>query len=207
MSYPDPSKKYPITGMNRTVFLRNIISHSQIEIGDFTYYDDPDDVKNFEQNVLYLFDFTGDRLIIGKFCQIATGVRFIMNGANHSMHGFSTYAFAICGGRWKDVSLSGVNKGNTHIGNDVWIGNGATILPGITIGNGAIIGANSVVTKDVAPYTIVAGNPAKVIRVRFDDETIERLQELAWWDWPIEKITKHVAAIAAGDTSLFEDVA
>ncbi len=163
-------------------------------------------MKNFEKNVLYLFDFTGDKLVIGKFCQIATGVRFIMNGANHSMSGFSTYPFAVCGDAWKDVPLSGTNKGNTVIGNDVWIGNGVTILPGVTIGNGAIIGANSVVTKNVFPYTIVGGNPAKVIRARFDDATIAKLEHIAWWDWSIEKITKHAVALATGDTSIFEDI-
>ncbi len=137
-------------------------------MGDYTYYDDPEDVYNFEKNVLYLFDFMGDKLIIGKFCQIATAVRFIMNGANHAMNGFSTYPFKVFGGDfWSKITLDVVIKGDTVIGNDVWIGNSVTIMPGIKIGDGAIIGTNSLVTKDVEPYTIVGGNPAKEIRKRF----------------------------------------
>ena len=142
-------------------------------MGDYTYYDDIDDVYNFEKNVLYLFEFIGDKLIIGNFCQIATGVRFIMNGANHAMNGISTYPFKAFGKAWKDAPLESINKGDTIVGHDVWIGNGATIMQGVKIGNGAIIGTNSLVTKDIEPYTIVGGNPAKPIRKRFDDEKIE----------------------------------
>ena len=177
--YPDPNLKYPIEGVNRTCFLKNIITNPQIEVGNYTYYDDPDDVYNFEKNVLYLFDFMQDRLVIGKFCQIATRVRFIMNGSNHPMDGFSTYPFRVFGKAWKDVPMDAKNKGDTIIGNDIWIGNSATIMQGVKIGHGSIIGTNSLVTKDVEPYSIVGGNPAAVIRKRFDSDTIAFLLNLA----------------------------
>ena len=198
-NYPNPNTLYPIKGVTRTVYLKNIITNPQINVGDYTYYDDPEDVHNFEKNVLYLFDFIGDKLIIGKFCQIATGVRFIMNGANHAMNGFSTYPFKVFGGEWASKDpMEVVSKGDTIIGNDVWIGNGATIMQGIKIGDGAIIGTNSLVTKDVEPYTLVGGNPAKEIRKRFDDETIRVLLALKWWDWDTQKITDNLEVITSG---------
>ncbi len=144
----------------------------------------------------------GDKLIIGKFCQIATGVRFIMNGGNHAVHGFSTFPFAAFGNEWRDVPLESQSKGDTVIGNDVWIGNSATIMPGVKIGDGAIIATNAVVTKNVDPFTIVGGNPAALIRKRFDDETIERLLKMKWWDWDIEKITKNAKDIVSGNVAL-----
>ncbi|MCP5362976.1 MAG: CatB-related O-acetyltransferase [Rickettsiaceae bacterium] len=199
MEYVNPDVVYPIENWYRTCFLKNIITNPQIIVGDYTYYDDTEDVYNFEKNVLYLFDFIGDKLIIGKFCQIASGVRFIMNGANHAMGGISTYPFEVFGKSWSNTLSNDLNKGDTVIGNDVWIGNSATIMPGIKIGHGAIIGTNTLVTKDVAPYTIVGGNPGKLIRNRFDQQTIDFLLELAWWDWPIERITKHVKDIASGN--------
>jgi virginiamycin A acetyltransferase len=196
---PNPNTLYPIAGVTRTVYLKNIITNPQIIIGDYTYYDDPEDVYNFEKNVLYLFDFMGDKLIIGKFCQIATGVRFIMNGGNHAMSGFSTYPFKAFGGEWASKhNMPLVSKGDTVIGNDVWIGNGATIMQGVKVGDGAIIGTNSLVTKDVEPYTIVGGNPAKEIRKRFDEETIHMLLALKWWDWDVQKITDNLEAITSG---------
>lgn len=195
--YPSPNTLYPIEGVTRTVYLKNIITNPQIIVGDYTYYDDPEDVHNFERNVLYLFEFMGDKLIIGKFCQIATGVRFIMNGANHAMNGFSTYPFKVFGGEWSSKDpMQVVSKGDTIIGNDVWIGNGVTVMQGVKIGDGAIIGTNSLITKDVEPYTIVGGNPAKEIRKRFDPETIAFLLELKWWDWDVSKITDHLDLIA-----------
>ena len=197
--YPDLNSVYMIPGVTRTVFLKNIITNPQIIVGDYTYYDDPEDTSSFEKNVLYLFDFIGDKLIIGKFCQIATGVRFIMNGGAHAINGISTFPFKICGGAWKDAALNGQFKGDTIIGNDVWIGNSVTIMPGIKIGDGAIIGTGSVVTKDVPAYTIVGGNSAKEIRKRFDDETIEFLVNVRWWDWPIDKITEHLDVLVNGD--------
>ncbi len=199
IEYVSPDVVYPIENWYRTCFLKNIITNPQIIVGDYTYYDDAQDVYNFEKNVLYLFDFIGDKLIIGKFCQIASGVRFIMNGANHAMNGISTYPFEVFGKGWSNVPSNDLNKGDTVIGNDVWIGNSATIMPGVKIGHGAIIGSNALVTKDVAPYTIVGGNPGKLIRSRFEQKTIDFLLELAWWDWPIEKITKYVNAIASGN--------
>jgi len=197
--HPNPNARFPIKGITRTCFLKNIITMPQIIVGDYTYYDDPDDVHNFEKNVLYLFDFSTDKLIIGKFCQIATGVRFIMNAANHPMDGVSTYPFKVFGKSWDAAPLNVTCKGNTVIGNDVWIGNSVTIMQGITIGDGAIIGTNALVTKDVEPYTIVGGNPTKIIRKRFDDATIDFLTQLAWWNWPIDKITAHLDAISTGD--------
>ena len=199
MEYVNPDVVYPIENWYRTCFLKNIITNPQIIVGDYTYYDDTEDVYNFEKNVLYLFDFIGDKLIIGKFCQIASGVRFIMNGANHAMGGISTYPFEVFGKSWSNTLSNDLNKGDTVIGNDVWIGNSATIMPGVKIGHGAIIGTNTLVTKDVAPYTIVGGNPGKLIRNRFDQQTIDFLLELAWWDWPIERITKHVKDISSGN--------
>ena len=196
----DPNTTYPISTTERTCFLKNIINNPQIIVGDYTYYDDPADVHNFEKNVQYLFEFLGDKLIIGKFCQIATGARFIMNGAtNHPLTGISTYPFKVFGKSWSNAPIKHETRGDTVIGNDVWIGNSVTIMNGIKIGHGAAIGAHALVTKDVEPYTIVGGNPAKIIRKRFDDDKIEFLLNLAWWDWPIEKITENVATLVSGD--------
>lgn len=204
--HPNPDIIYPVEGCTRVCFLKNIITKPQIIVGDYTYYDDPDDVYNFEKNVLYLFDFSVDKLIIGKFCQIATGVRFITNGSNHQMSGVSTYPFKVFGKSWANVPLDVKNKGDIVIGNDVWIGNSATIMQGIKIGDGAIIGTNALVTKDVEPYTIVGGNPAKEIRKRFDNQTISLLLKLSWWNWPIDKITANLESIVKGDLNkLYRD--
>ena len=188
MHGPDPRTRHPLGGAPHTVFLNTVITRATIEVGDFTYYHDPDRPEAFEdRNVLYHFDFIGDRLRIGRFCALATGVRFIMNGANHAMGGFSTYPFNIFGGGWEDgfdlASVTDGLRGDTVVGNDVWIGAEAMIMPGIRIGDGAMIGSRSVVTKDVAPYAIVAGNPAREIRKRFSDSDIERLLDMRWWDW------------------------
>lgn len=200
LPYPNPETRYPIPGVTRTVYLKNFVNNPQILIGDYTYYDDPQDVGNFEKNVLYLFPFMGDKLIIGKFCQLASGIRFLMNGANHSLKAASTYPFKRLGGLWAErAQMEVVNKGDTCIGNDVWIGNSATIMQGVTIGDGAIIGTNSLVTKKVEPYTIVGGNPAREIRKRFDPETIAFLLALRWWDWPIEKITENLPLLTSED--------
>ncbi len=202
----NPNILYPITGVNRTVLLKNIIVNPNIKIGDFTYYDDPDDINNFKKNVLYHFDFIGDQLIIGKFCQIAAGIKFIMNGANHDLNGFSSFPFGIFKEYLPDFELPQTSKGNTVIGNDVWFGYNATIMPGIKIGDGAVIAANSQVTKDIEPYSIVGGNPAKEITKRFDDETIRFLLELKWWDWPIEKIVSNIKFIMNADRKALEKV-
>lgn len=195
----NPNQKFPILNVTRLCFLKNIINQPNIVVGDYTYYDDPENVENFLKNVLYHFDFIDDKLIIGKFCQIATGVRFIMNGGNHAMSGFSTYPFAAFGHEWDKAPLDSKSRGNTVIGNDVWIGNSVTIMPGIQIGDGSIIGTNSVVTKNVEPYAIVGGNPATLIRKRFDDKTTELLLKIQWWNWEFEKITLHAKDIATGN--------
>lgn len=183
-------------------FIKNVIKSPNIIVGDYTYYDDPEDSENFERNVLYHYPFIGDKLIIGKFCAIARDVKFIMNGANHKLSGLSTYPFQIFGNGWEKVMPQSSElpyKGDTVIGNDVWIGYDALIMPGVKIGNGAIVSSRSVVVKDVPPYTVVGGNPARPIKQRFSPEVIERLQEIAWWDWPVEKITLHLPLIVAGD--------
>ncbi len=201
MNIPDKNKKFPLDHYDRLCFLKNVVKNPNIIVGDYTYYDDFESVDNFEKNVKYLFDFVGDKLIIGKFCMIASDVTFIMNGANHLTDSVSTYPFAIFGHDWSDA-MEGKSypiKGDTQIGNDVWIGYGATIMPGVTVGDGAIIATKSVVTKDVPPYAIVGGNPAKEIKKRFSDSKIEQLLKISWWDWPIEKVTKHVQQLTDGD--------
>ena len=202
--HPNPNELYPIQGSERTVFLKNIVKNPNIIVGDYTYYDDPIDVHNFEKNVLYHFDFIGDKLIIGKFCQIATNVKFVMNGGSHHLGGFSFFPFIIFQSYWPEVPFIENRKKDTVIGNDVWIGYDATIMPGVSIGDGAIIGTRAVVTKDVAPYEIVGGNPAQVIRKRFDEETIDFLLKLGWWNWPIEQIKAHVLDIMNGDKMALE---
>ena len=204
---PDKNMIYPIPNYPNMVLLKNVIKSSNIEVGDYTYYDDMEDGLNFEKNVLYHFDFIGDKLKIGKFCAIASDVQFIMNGANHKMSGISTFPFNILGGDWKKVTPTADQlpfKGDTVIGNDVWIGYKSTIMPGVNIGDGAIIAAHSVVTKDVEPYSIVGGNPAKIIRKRFSDSDIERLQQIAWWNWNIEDITKTLRLITDKDIDALE---
>jgi virginiamycin A acetyltransferase len=209
MTGPNPDLKHPLPLHKRVGFLKPLVAAENIEIGDFTYYDDPDGPEKFaEKCVLHHYPFIGDRLVIGKFCAIAEGVRFIMNGANHAMSGFSTYPFNIFGQGWEEgfdiATWEKENRGDTVIGNDVWIGMEAVVLPGIRIGSGAIIGAKSVVTHDVAPYSIVAGNPAKMVKARFDDQTTARLLALSWWDWPVEKISRNLDAIRGSDISLLE---
>ncbi len=208
MQYPDPKNPHPMQGFPQVCFIKNTVSNPNIIIGDYTYYDDLEDSENFERNVLYHYPFIGDKLIIGKFCALATGVKFIMNGANHQMSGFSTYPFSIFGSDWERVTPKPDKlpfKGDTVIGNDVWIGYEATIMPGVKIGDGAIIAAKSVVVKDVAPYTIVGGNPASLVRQRFSDEIIKTLLEIAWWDWDIEKITRNLEKIVGADVEALKN--
>lgn len=208
MPPPDKDQAFPLPHYDRLCFLKNVVKNPNIIVGDYTYYDDFETVENFEKNVKYLFDFTGDQLIIGKFCMIASDVTFIMNGANHLSQSISTYPFAIFGHDWSEAMAGKTypNKGNTVVGNDVWIGYGATIMPGVTIGDGAIIATKAVVTKDVAPYTIVGGNPAQAIKKRFSDATIEALLQLRWWDWPIEKITQHVQLLTGNDPEALQKI-
>ncbi len=203
MNEPDKDIKFPLENYDRLCFLKNIIKNPNINVGDYTYYDDFENVENFEKNVKYHFDFIGDKLNIGKFCMIASDVKFIMNGANHLTDALTTYPFAIFGNAWKDA-MDGKkypNKGDINIGNDVWIGYNATIMGGVTIGDGAIIATNSTVIKDVEPYSIVGGNPAIEIKKRFDKETIEKLLKIKWWDWGIEKITRNVKYLTTNDLS------
>lgn len=197
---PSPDTRNPITGQTRLVYLKTIITNSNIIVGDYTYYDDFENPENFERNVLYHFDFIGDKLIIGKFCSIASDVKFIMNGGNHRTDWLTNYPFPVFGNGWETAMPDEwPDKGNTVIGNDVWIGYGATLMPGVQVGDGAIIAAQSVVTKSVAPYAVVGGNPAEEIRKRFDDETVQALVDSRWWDWDIEKITHNLKAICGSD--------
>lgn len=191
---PNKDLIFPLENYNRLCFLKNIIKNPNIIVGDYTYYDDFENVNNFEKNVKYHFDFINDKLIIGKFCMIASDVKFIMNGANHLTDSLSTYPFAIFGNGWENA-MDGKDypkKGDINIGNDVWIGYNATIMAGVTIGDGAIIATNATVTKDVEPYSIVGGNPAREIKKRFENDVISKLLKLKWWDWDIEKISKNI---------------
>ncbi len=198
-------KIYPRTGDRETVYLKNVVENSNIEIGDYTIYNDfIHDPREFQKNnVLYHYPINKDRLIIGKFCSIACGAKFLFNSANHKMASLSTYTFPLFFEEWglkkENVAQAWDQKGDIMIGNDVWIGYEAVILSGVTIGDGAVIGCRAVVTKDIPPYTIVGGVPAKPIRKRFDEETIKELQKIKWWDWPEEKITEKIQAIQAGD--------
>ncbi len=191
---PNKNNLFPLVNHKRLCFLKNIIKNPNILVGDYTYYDDFENVENFEKNVKYHFDFIGDKLIIGKFCMIASGATFIMNGANHLTNAITTYPFAIFGNGWENAmeGKSYPHKGNINIGNDVWIGYNATIMAGVTIGDGAIVAANATVIKDVAPYSIVGGNPASEIKKRFSEDTISKLLDLKWWDWDNEKITNNI---------------
>ena len=206
MQAPNKDIAFPLKNYDRLCFLKNIIKNPNIIVGDYTYYDDFEDVHNFEKNVKYHFDFIGDQLIIGKFCMIASDVKFIMNGANHLSNAISTYPFAVFGNGWESAMEGKTypNKGNIEIGNDVWIGYNATIMAGVKIGDGAIIATNSTVVSDVEPYTIVGGNPAREIKKRFSPEIVERLLKLQWWNWDIEKITKNVQNLTDLDIDKLE---
>ncbi|MCC0031435.1 MAG: CatB-related O-acetyltransferase [Brucellaceae bacterium] len=209
MHGPAPSTLYPMAGFPRAVFLKNVVTRPTIEVGDYSYYDDPNGAERFEEkNVLYHYDFYGDRLRIGKFVAIAHGATFIMNGANHLMTGFSTYPFDIFGQGWEkdfdQTAYVAASRGDTVVGNDVWIGREARIMPGVTIGDGAVIGAHSVVASDIPPYAIAVGNPARVVRRRFDDETVAALLDIAWWNWPAERIARNLGAIRGADLDMLK---
>lgn len=197
-------KMYPRTNDHETVYLKSVVNHPNIMVGDFTMYNDfVHDPRQFEKNnVLYHYPINHDKLVIGKFCSIACGAKFLFTSANHTQMSLSTYPFPIFFEEWgldiQNITSTWDNKGDIIIGNDVWIGYEAVILSGVTIGDGAIIGARAVVTKDVPPYTIVGGVPAKRIRKRFPDEVISTLLALKWWDWPEEKIAMHLHAIQSG---------
>lgn len=200
---PDPNAIFP-NEYGTTCFIRNVIKAPNISVGEYTYYDSEDRPELFEQtNVLFNYPFFGDKLIIGKFCQIAHGTTFIMGAANHRLGSATTYPFNVMGGVWREISTPHIeelpHKGDTVIGNDVWLGRNCTILPGVKIGNGAIVAACSVVTKDVAPYTVVGGNPARFLKKRFDDGTAALLEELRWWDLPPEELTEIIPVLCDTD--------
>ena len=200
-------KIYPRTGDKETVYLKNVVTGPNIQVGDYTmYHDFVHDPRDFEKNqVLYHYPINGDKLKIGKFCSIACGAKFLFTSANHTLRSLSTYPFPIFFEEWgldkKGIRSAWDNKGDIVIGNDVWIGYQAVILSGVTVGDGAIIGTRALVTKDVPPYTIVGGVPAKPIRKRFDQATIAQLEALRWWDWDAEKIRRNLPAIQSGHVS------
>ena len=200
----DTKKLYPRTGDKQTVYLKNVITDPAITVGDYTMYNDfVNDPVGFEKNnVLYHYPINRDRLIIGKFCSIACGAKFLFNSANHTLSSLSTYPFPLFFEEWglekRNVAESWDNKGDIVLGNDVWIGYEAVIMAGVTIWDGAIIGARAVVTKDVPPYTVAGGIPAKPIKKRYPEETIAALSELKWWDWPENRIAQNLHAIQAG---------
>jgi virginiamycin A acetyltransferase len=199
------NKMYPRTGDAQIIYLKNAITDPNIVVGDYTIYNDfVHDPRDFQKNnVLYHYPINHDKLVIGKFCSIACGTKFLFNSANHTLKSLSSYTFPIFFEEWgldrKKVADAWDNKGDIVIGNDVWIGYEAVILSGVTIGDGAVIGTRAVVTKDVPPYTIVGGVPAKPIRKRFDEDTIAALRRLQWWDWDRERIARNLAAIQSGD--------
>ena len=203
---PNPRAIHPIDGLPRICFINNTITRPNIFVGDYSYYDDPVDAEHFERHVTHHYEFLGDRLMIGKFCAIGAGIEFIMNGANHRMQSITTYPFNIFQNGWEKCtpSLSELPfKGDTVVGNDVWIGQNVTVLPGVHIGDGAIIGANSVVSDDIPPYAVAAGNPCRVKKMRFDKETVEVLLSLKWWDWSADKIFQNLHLLC--DTHLSKD--
>lgn len=199
-----PDKPYPIEKATKSVvFLKNFITNPNIQVGDYTYYDGRDRPENFQvDNVIFA---RSSKLMIGKFCQIAYGVKFLLSDANHQMSGFSTYPFFIFGEmgegcpEWKDYPLVLSDKGDTIIGNDVWFGHESMVMPGVQIGDGVIIAARSVVTKSVPAYAIVAGNPARIIRSRFSSEIVEKLLLIQWWNWDYNKITRHIRSIVGAN--------
>lgn len=215
---PDPERPYPLEGYPHLVFLKHFITSPLIEVGDYTYYEDIKGPEGFQQrNVLH--HGCGERLSIGRFCSIATDVRFITNHGLHNQAGLSTFPFQAFGGAWADAMTrasadglhngewrgNGVFKGDTRVEHDVWLGREALIMPGVTIGHGAIVAARAVVTRDVPAYAVVGGTPARVMRMRFDEETIARLLALAWWDWSHAEITSLLPTIMYGDVARLEE--
>lgn len=212
MPVPDPNQLHPTTSSDLTnvVFLKAQVSSELIEVGDYTYYDDQGSGVPFEEACV-LYNYGPQRLVIGSYSAIAPETTILMPAGNHPTIGPSTYPFTMFGGQWAERTmktyLSIPPLPNTHIGNDVWIGRGATIMPGVSIGDGAIVSARSVITKDVAPYCLVAGNPARYIRSRFSEEKIALLLEARWWDWPVEAITEHAALLMGGSPTEVAEVA
>lgn len=206
---PNPNALYPNEAIKSVCYIKNAITRPNILVGDYTYYDDVNGAEKFEDHVTHHYEFIGDRLIIGKFCAIAKGIEFIMNGANHRMCSVTTYPFNILGHGWEkcmptldDLPL----KGDTIVGNDVWIGQNVTVMPGVHIGDGAIIAANSVVAKDVPPYTIAGGNPCRILKNRFDDKLIAYLLDLKWWDWSAERIFQNLEILCSADLNKIKTI-
>lgn len=199
MAGPNPNDIYPNENIKQIVYIKNVITRSNIIVG----------AEDFERHVTHHYEFLGDKLIIGRFCAIAKGIEFVMNGANHRMKSVSTYPFNIMGGGWEKFTPSPDDlpfKGDTVVGNDVWIGQNVTVMPGVHIGDGAIIAANSVVAKDVPPYCIAGGNPCRIIRKRFDEELIDYLLKLKWWNWDADKIFRNMQALCSGDLTQIKNV-
>lgn len=213
--HPDPSALFPIAGIENTVFLKPLLETRQVEnisVGEYTYYSDFEDpTAFFENNVRYNFGMTGATLEIGKFCALAHGTTFVMADANHATVGPSTYPFPVFGGSWAEAmpveEVPFLNKGGITVGHDVWFGMDATIMAGVTIGNGAVIGAKSVVTRDIPDYCIAAGNPATVVKHRYGTGDVERLNRLAWWNWPAEALAEAIPVIVARDVDDLEQFA
>lgn len=206
---PNPNEIFPNPKIPSLCFIKNVIKNPNIIVGEYTYYDDINGAENFESHVTHHYDFIGDKLIIGKFCAIAKGIEFIMNGANHRINSITTYPFNIMGNGWEKSAPSLTDlklKGDTIVGNDVWIGQNVTVLPAVHIGDGAIIGANSIVAKDIPPYSVAVGNPCKVKRKRFDEDLIEYLLQIKWWDWNSEKIFKNMEALCSGDLNKIKNI-
>ncbi len=206
---PDKNSVFPNPNIKEICFIKNVITNPNIIVGDYTYYDDKNGADKFEDHVTHHYDFNGDKLIIGKFCQIASGVEFIMNGANHCMNRVTTYPFNIMGNGWENTAPDLADlplKGDTVIGNDVWIGQNVTFLPGVHVGDGVIIGANSVVASNIPPYRVAVGNPCRVIKQRFDNEMIEFLEKLKWWDWDEEKIFKNLSILCSNDPQKIKEL-
>lgn len=200
---PDAAIVFPRPGDKTTVYLQNVIKNPNIIVGEYTIHHDFKDPTDFEtENVLYHYPVVGDKLIIGKYCSIAFGVKFIMNGANHKMGSLTTYPFPVVAENWgleQEVQEAWDIEGDTIIGNDVWIGFESVIMPGVHVGDGAVVAARSLVTKDVSPFTIVGGMPARVIKKRFSDDVIELLQALKWWDWDVKKVKANVKTLTEAD--------
>lgn len=205
MTGPDPDTLHPLPEHPRVVFLRPLAAgRSNVTVGPYAYYDDPEAAEAFfDRNVLHHHAFMGDHLTIGAFTAIATGARIVMNGANHAMDGLSTFPFDIFEGwgAFDPAQMAAESRGDTVVGADVWIGSEAWLMPGVTIGPGAIVAARAVVTRDVPAYAVAAGNPARIVRQRFDEPTVNALLDIAWWDWPAERITRNVARIQGGDVA------
>jgi virginiamycin A acetyltransferase len=201
---PDPTHVHPLAAHPRVVYLRPLVDDPRVDVGEYTYYDDAELTNDFlERNVLYRNG--PERLVIGRYTAIAHGVRFIMSGGNHPMVGIGTYPFSMFGGEWmdatRDIILNLPSRGDTVVGNNVWLGLSATIMPGTHIGDGAIVGAGAVVSRDVPPFGVAVGNPARVVKKRFTDPEIDTLLKVAWWNWPVEKVTQHARTILAGDVA------